>query len=68
VKLLPPISRTYFYPNHFSKNEFAYSDITNISKANAAYVKKIVEKSNIGFFPPPSNMKESIYFQRQWRK
>jgi quinoprotein glucose dehydrogenase len=49
-------------PEPFSKNEFTYKDITNIGKENADFVKKIVDKSNIGFFPPPDNQKESIYF------
>ena len=49
-------------PEPFSKNEFTRNDITNIGKANADYVRKIVEKSKIGFFPPPNEKKESIYF------
>lgn len=49
-------------PEPFSKNSFTQQDITNIDKNSADSVRKIVEKSNIGFFPPPSNKKESIYF------
>ena len=65
-KIVGEITATYqpdlVIPEPFSKNEFTYKDITNIGKENTEFVKKIVEKSNIGFFPPPSDQKESIYF------
>jgi len=49
-------------PQPFAKQVFQYSDITNIGQKNYESIKSIVDKSNIGFFPPPGINNGSIVF------
>jgi quinoprotein glucose dehydrogenase len=49
-------------PEPFSKQEFSINDITNIGIKNHDSVLSVVRKGNTGFFPPPEEGKEAIFF------
>lgn len=47
-------------PEPFTKQSFSYDDIANLSKKKYAQIKEKINASNIGFFPPPEENKDSI--------